>query len=143
MTDQEKRNKILKILEEAHRIWFEEYHMKPDINGIIADLLIKESENYNISEVIDRLKASDEEKCLKCIESKHTTEEEYAKLQEQFANYQLTSDKEIRAQVKQAKVDILNELKKCSCCDNFFTDGKWHRYVFVEDIDKLIEEIEK
>ena len=45
-------------------------------------------------------------------------------------------------QVKQAKIDTLNKVKKCSCCDNFFPDGKWHRYVFVDDIDKLIEEVQ-
>lgn len=91
---------------------------------------------------IDRLKAKDEETCLKCIESKHATAEEYAKLQEEFANYQLASDKEIRAQVKQAKIDVLSKLKTFSRCDNFFPDGKWHRYVFVNYIDRLIEEIE-
>ena len=42
-------------------------------------------------------------------------------------------------QVKQAKIDTLNKVKKCSCGDNLFPDGKWHRYVFVEDIDELIE----
>ena len=45
-------------------------------------------------------------------------------------------------QVKQAKIDALNKVKKCSCCDNFFPDSKWHRYVFVDDIDKLIEEVQ-
>ena len=69
--------------------------------------------------------------------------EEYAKLQEQFAKYQLASGKEILAQVKQAKIDVLNELKKYSYCDNDFMDGKWHRYVFIDDIDKLLEEVEK
>ena len=63
--------------------------------------------------------------------------------QEQFAQYQMASDKEIVAQVKQAKIDVLNELKKYSYCDNDFMDGKWHRYVFVDDIEKLIEEVEK
>ena len=38
--------------------------------------------------------------------------DDYAKLQELFAQYQMASDKEIRAQVKQAKIDVLNELKK-------------------------------
>ena len=52
-------------------------------------------------------------------------------------NYELTK------KVKQAKIDTLNKVKKCSCCDNFFPDSKWHRYVFVDDIDKLIEEIEE
>lgn len=45
--------------------------------------------------------------------------------------------------VKQAKIDVLNEVKKCSQCDNFFPDGNWHRYVLVSDIDILIKEIEK
>lgn len=69
--------------------------------------------------------------------------DDYAKLQEQFVKYQLASGKEILAQVKQAKIDVLNELKKYSYCDNDFMDGKWHRYVFVDDIDGLIEEVEK
>lgn len=44
--------------------------------------------------------------------------------------------------VKQAKIDVLNEVKKCSQCDNFFPDGNWHRYVLVSDIDILIKEVE-
>ena len=36
---------------------------------------------------------------------------DYAKLQELFAQYQMASDKEIRAQKKQAKIDVLNELR--------------------------------
>lgn len=44
--------------------------------------------------------------------------------------------------IKQAKIDMLNEVKKCSQCDNFFPDGNWHRYVLVSDIDILIEEVE-
>lgn len=45
----------------------------------------------------------------------------------------------IDEQRKQAKIDVLNELKKYSYCDNDFIDGKWHRYVFVNDIDVLLE----
>ena len=62
---------------------------------------------------------------------------------ETLAKYQMASDKEIRAQIKQAKIEVLNEAKKLSHCDNFFTDGKWHRYVFVDDIGKLLEELNK
>ena len=69
--------------------------------------------------------------------------DDYAKLQELFAQYQMASDKEIKAQVKQAKIDVLNELKKYSYCDNDFIDGKWHRYVFVDDIDELLKEYDK
>ena len=58
---------------------------------------------------------------------------------ETIAKYQMASDKEIAAHVK----DTLNRLKQYSHCDNFFTDGKWHRYVFVDDIDKLLEELNK
>ena len=36
--------------------------------------------------------------------------DDYTKLQEQFAQYQMASDKEIKAQVKQAKIDLLNAL---------------------------------
>ena len=35
---------------------------------------------------------------------------DYAKLQEQFAQYQMASDKEIKAQVKQAKIDLLKAI---------------------------------
>lgn len=49
----------------------------------------------------------------------------------------------LKAKIKQAQIDILNEVKKCSQCDNFFPDGNWHRYVLVSDIDKLIKEIEQ
>ena len=35
------------------------------------------------------------------------------------------------------------KLKKYSYTDNCFTDGKWHRYVLVSDIDELLKEYEK
>ena len=52
-------------------------------------------------------------------------------------NYELTE------KIKQAQIDVLCKSKQRSWCDNFFADGKWHRYVFVDDIDELIEEIKK
>lgn len=64
--------------------------------------------------------------------------DDYAKLQEQFAQYQMTSDKEIMAQIKQAKIDVLNELKTHSYFDDYYIDS----YVFVSDIDELLEEVE-
>ena len=48
----------------------------------------------------------------------------------------------LKAEVKQAQIDVLCKSKQRSWCDNFFADGKWHRYVFVDDIDELIEEVE-
>lgn len=87
---------------------------------------------------IERLKAENKENCWKCIEAKRVTEEDYVKLQEEFANYQIASDKEMIAQVKQAKIDVLNRLKSLSIYDDNYLDG----YVFIDDIDKLLEEYE-
>ncbi len=62
---------------------------------------------------------------------------EYSKLQEQFAQYQMASDKEIVAQVKQAKIDVLNELKeKCKF------DGHTVA-VYKNDIEEMIKELKK
>lgn len=55
-----------------------------------------------------------------------------------LAKYQMASDKEIRAQIKQAKIDVLNRLKSLSIYDDNYLDG----YVFIDDIDKLLEEYE-
>ena len=60
--------------------------------------------------------------------------DDYAKLQELFANYQIASDKEMIAQVKQAKIDVLNVLR--------------NRLVVyypsvISEIDELIKEIKK
>lgn len=46
---------------------------------------------------------------------------------------------EINETVKQAKIDILNELKTHS----YYDDGYMEGYVFVNDIDKLIKEVEE
>lgn len=88
---------------------------------------------------IDRLKAKDEETCLKCIESKHATAEEYAELQEEFANYQLASDKEIRAQVKQAQIDVLKELKTRH---DYAIKNMGYPWDIAQQIDELIKEVE-
>lgn len=40
--------------------------------------------------------------------------------------------------IKQAKIDVLNELKTHSYYDDNYLDG----YVFVSDIDELLEEVE-
>lgn len=61
-----------------------------------------------------------------------------AKLQELFAKYQLASDKEIRAQVKQAQIDVLNKLRRIA----------WQGYqigmyiVSTQEIDELIKEVQ-
>ena len=63
--------------------------------------------------------------------------DDYAKLQELFAQYQMASDKEIRVQVKQAKIEVLNKLKeKCKF------DGHTVA-VYKNDIDELIKEVKE
>lgn len=48
----------------------------------------------------------------------------------------------IDKQRKQAVKEFARKVKNCSYCDNDFMDGKWHRYVFVDDIDGLLKEYE-
>ena len=64
--------------------------------------------------------------------------DDYAKLQELFAQYQMASDKEIKAQVKQAKIDVLNELKAKSYVNDYC-----HEVVELEKIDEMIKELIK
>lgn len=41
----------------------------------------------------------------------------------------------VDATFRGAVLRLAEKLKQCSYCDNCFKDGKWHRYVFIEDID--------
>ena len=73
---------------------------------------------------------------------------DYAKLQEQFAQYQMASDKEILAQVKQAKIEVLNKLKERveTAIDAYFNLDSGGYYLAegaLDDIDELIEEVEE
>lgn len=60
--------------------------------------------------------------------------DDYAKLQELFVQYQMASDKEMIAHIKQAKINVLNELKKRIVV---------YYPSVISEIDKLIKEIEK
>lgn len=73
---------------------------------------------------------------------------DYAKLQEQFAQYQIASDKEIMTQRKQAKIEVLNKLKERveTAIDAYFNlDGGGYYLAegALDDIDELIEEVEE
>lgn len=50
---------------------------------------------------------------------------------------------ELKEYKRQAVKEFAEKLKKRSYCDNDFMDGKWHRYVFVDEIDELLKECEK
>ena len=96
--------------------------------------------NRDYHNSFERLKAQEREiKRLK---------DENAKLQEQFAKYQLASDKEIVAQVKQAKIEVLNALRERikTAIDNYFNlDGGGYYLAenAIDDIDDFIEELKK
>ena len=64
--------------------------------------------------------------------------DDYAKLQEQFAQYQMASDKEIKAQIKQAQIDVLKKLKDRAIGYTFLGE----KLATETDIDGLIEEVE-
>lgn len=65
----------------------------------------------------------------------------YAQVQEQFAQYQMASDKEIAAQVKQAKIDVLNELKN-KMFEREYMGVKYKERIFYEsEIDDMIAEV--
>ena len=73
---------------------------------------------------------------------------DYAKLQEQFAQYQMASDKEIIAQRKQAKIEVLNKLKERveTAIDAYFNlDGGGYYLAegAIDDIDELIREVQR
>lgn len=44
-------------------------------------------------------------------------------------------DDAVDATFRGAVLRLAEKLKQRSYCDNCFKDGKWHRYVFIEDID--------
>ena len=48
-------------------------------------------------------------------------------------------DDAIDATFRGAVLRFAEKLKQCSYCDNCFKDGKWHRYVFIEDIDATVK----
>ena len=120
--------------------------------------------NKEIEEMIDRLKAENErltERIKQVLLSIDTVKEmnamcdideqnaeierlkdDYAKLQELFAQYQMASDKEIRAQIKQAKIDVLYELKE-KRTTVFIDIDKVDEAVFIDDIDELLKEYKK
>ena len=100
---------------------------------------------------IERLKDENKENCWKCIEAKRVTEEDYAKLQEEFANYQIASDKEIMAQKKQAVKEFAEKLKDYindKIIEEFFDMAVGIKYFtiaideFEEHVDELLKEYE-
>lgn len=62
-------------------------------------------------------------------------EQQIKEMTQDFINFGITTRQGVEA--------FAEKLKKRSYCDNDFMDGKWHRYVFVDEIDELLKEYEK
>lgn len=76
------------------------------------------------------------------------SKDDYAKLQEQFAQYQMASDKEIKAQVKQAQIDILNRImtyinNKIENDYGDMSDSVNYLTIDIDDFDDFIDELIK
>lgn len=63
-------------------------------------------------------------------------------IESEYFSYQTTTGKKYSV-FNTVRKQFAEELKKRSYCDNVFKDGKWHRYVFVEEIDELLKEYDK
>ena len=77
--------------------------------------------------------------------STYTSAEQIAK-ELYDAGYRMIDGKEnevltdaVDATFRGAVLRLAEKLKQCNYCDNCFKDGKWHRYVFVEDIDETVK----
>lgn len=62
-------------------------------------------------------------------------------IESEYFSYQTTTGKKYSV-FNTVRKQFAEELKKRSYCDNVFKDGKWHRYVFVDEIDELLKEYE-
>ena len=93
---------------------------------------------YEFPNCYDKLKLDARDLIIKQEHEIEQLKDDYAKLQELFAQYQMASDKEIKAQVKQAKIDVLNELKAKSYVNDYCRE-----VVEVEKIDQMIKELIK
>ena len=100
--------------------------------------------NDNYVKCSETLRADARELIVEQEQEIERLKDDYAKLQELFAQYQMASDKEIRAQIKQAKIDVLNELKTKAFDKDAFNGWAGSTFVvLVRDIDKMIEELIK
>lgn len=108
-----------------------------DTDKIARNTIEQYKNNYD--NAFERLKAQERE-----IER---LKADYAKLQEQFAQYQMASDKEIKAQIKQAQIDVLKKLRsrisdKEALIQSYIADGCLTIEDMYTEIDELIEEVQ-
>ena len=93
---------------------------------------------YDFHQCYEQVKRGARKLIIKQDRTIERLKDDYAKLQKLFAQYQMASDKEIKAQIKQAKIDVLNELKKKTYANDYCRE-----VVEVEKIDEMIKELIK
>ena len=93
---------------------------------------------YDFHQCYEQVKRGAHKLIIKQDRTIERLKDDYARVQELFAQYQMASDKEIRAQIKQAKIDVLNELKAKSYVNDYCRE-----VVEVEKIDQMIKELIK
>ena len=82
--------------------------------------------------------ASDTQKACKLeAENKHLLK----LIENEYFSYKTTTGKKYSV-FNTVRKQFAEDLKKRSYCDNVSKDGKWHRYVFVDEIDELLKEYE-
>lgn len=74
--------------------------------------------------------------------------DDYAKLQEQFAQYQMASDKEMKAQRRQGQIDVLNRVMtyindKIENDYGDMSDNVKYLTINIDDFDDFIDELIK
>ena len=108
------------------------------IRELQAKIEILSTQNKGLEIAFDRLERTTDDlelsnKNLKSVLAKELTEHEaFAKNMKNV----------LEIEKKNAVEEFAEKLKKRTYCDNNFMDGKWHRYVFVEEIDELLKEYE-
>lgn len=80
----------------------------------------------------------DGEMCKDALKLITEQEEEIEELEENIDMLIKEQKGDYDFEIKQAKIDVLNRLKSLSIYDDNYLDG----YVFIDDIDKLLEEYE-
>ena len=83
---------------------------------------------------------TEQEKEIERLKDSYARVQEQLRVQEQFAKYQIVSDKEIKAQRKQGQIDVLNELRERITKDRVANDTVVINANY--EIKELIKEIE-
>lgn len=83
---------------------------------------------------------TEQEKEIEQLKDGYARVQEQLRVQEQFAKYQIVSDKEIKARRKQGQIDVLNELRERITKDRVANDTVVINANY--EIKELIKEIE-